>query len=104
MPRLICSYILRSVAFLMGVAWEGCRVVAELLGMKLFLNNGRRGVGRFQEAVDLCECPRPHPGAGRDAAAPLWARLRHYVGLLNLPHPVALGNKSASEAIFLKAS
>ncbi|KAB0400927.1 hypothetical protein E2I00_004666, partial [Balaenoptera physalus] len=47
---LICSYILRSVAFLMGVAWEGCPVVAELLGMKLFLNNGRQGVGRFQEA------------------------------------------------------
>ncbi|TKC35717.1 hypothetical protein EI555_011179, partial [Monodon monoceros] len=55
MPRLICSYILWSVAFLMGVAWEGCPVVAELLGMKLFLNDGRRGVGRFQEAVDLCQ-------------------------------------------------
>ncbi|KAJ8797883.1 hypothetical protein J1605_017085 [Eschrichtius robustus] len=53
--QLICSYNLRSVAFLMGVAWEGCPVVAELLGMKLFLNNGRRGVGRFQEAVDLCQ-------------------------------------------------
>lgn len=104
MPRLICSYILWSVAFLMGVAWEGCPVVAELLGVKLFLNDGRRGVGRFQEAVDLCECPCPLPGAGRDAVAPLWARLRHTEGLLNLLHPVALGNKTASEAIFLKAS
>ena len=37
-PQLICSYILRPVAFLMGVAWEDCPVVAELLGMKLFLN------------------------------------------------------------------
>ena len=37
-PQLICSYILRPVAFLMGVAWEDCSVVAELLGMKLFLN------------------------------------------------------------------
>uniref|UniRef100_A0A8D1VJB0 Sodium/nucleoside cotransporter n=2 Tax=Sus scrofa TaxID=9823 RepID=A0A8D1VJB0_PIG len=36
--QLICSYILRPVAFLMGVAWEDCPVVAELLGMKLFLN------------------------------------------------------------------
>ncbi|XP_057578256.1 sodium/nucleoside cotransporter 1 [Hippopotamus amphibius kiboko] len=36
--QLICSYILRPVAFLMGVAWEDCSVVAELLGMKLFLN------------------------------------------------------------------
>ncbi|XP_037689059.1 sodium/nucleoside cotransporter 1 isoform X3 [Choloepus didactylus] len=37
-PQLICSYILRPVAFLMGVAWEDCPVVAELLGIKLFLN------------------------------------------------------------------
>lgn len=37
-PQLICSYALRPVAFLMGVAWEDCPVVAELLGIKLFLN------------------------------------------------------------------
>ncbi|XP_040824406.1 sodium/nucleoside cotransporter 1 [Ochotona curzoniae] len=36
--ELICSYVLRPVAFLMGVAWEDCAVVAELLGIKLFLN------------------------------------------------------------------
>ncbi|XP_007943315.1 sodium/nucleoside cotransporter 1 [Orycteropus afer afer] len=36
--QLICSYILRPVAFMMGVAWEDCAVVAELLGIKLFLN------------------------------------------------------------------
>ncbi|XP_049639885.1 sodium/nucleoside cotransporter 1 [Suncus etruscus] len=36
--QLLCSYILRPVAFLVGVAWEDCAVVAELLGMKLFLN------------------------------------------------------------------
>ncbi|XP_076978444.1 sodium/nucleoside cotransporter 1 [Tamandua tetradactyla] len=36
--QLICSYILRPVAFLMGVTWEDCAVVAELLGTKLFLN------------------------------------------------------------------
>ncbi|XP_045142233.1 sodium/nucleoside cotransporter 1 [Echinops telfairi] len=36
--QLICSYILRPVAFMMGVAWEDCPVVAQLLGMKLFLN------------------------------------------------------------------
>ncbi|XP_045865406.1 sodium/nucleoside cotransporter 1 isoform X3 [Meles meles] len=36
--QLICSYALRPVAFLMGVAWEDCPVVAELLGTKLFLN------------------------------------------------------------------
>lgn len=38
MPQLICSYVLRPLAFLMGVAWEDCPVVAELLGIKLFLN------------------------------------------------------------------
>lgn len=38
LPQLICSYVLRPVAFLMGVAWEDCPVVAELLGIKLFLN------------------------------------------------------------------
>lgn len=38
MSQLICSYILRPVAFLMGVSWEDCPVVAELLGTKLFLN------------------------------------------------------------------
>nr|XP_015308803.2 sodium/nucleoside cotransporter 1 isoform X2 [Macaca fascicularis] len=36
--QVICSYILRPVAFLMGVVWEDCPVVAELLGIKLFLN------------------------------------------------------------------
>uniref|UniRef100_A0A8C5Y3E7 Concentrative nucleoside transporter C-terminal domain-containing protein n=1 Tax=Microcebus murinus TaxID=30608 RepID=A0A8C5Y3E7_MICMU len=36
--QLICSYILRPVAFLMGVSWEDCPVVAELLGIKLFVN------------------------------------------------------------------
>ncbi|XP_069322675.1 sodium/nucleoside cotransporter 1-like [Eulemur rufifrons] len=36
--QLICSYILWPVAFLMGVAWEDCPVVAELLGMKLFVH------------------------------------------------------------------
>ncbi|XP_004852894.1 sodium/nucleoside cotransporter 1 isoform X3 [Heterocephalus glaber] len=36
--QLICSYVLRPVAFLMGVPWEDCPVVAELLGTKLFLN------------------------------------------------------------------
>ncbi|ELK18302.1 Sodium/nucleoside cotransporter 1 [Pteropus alecto] len=36
--QVICSYALRPLAFLMGVAWEDCPVVAELLGIKLFLN------------------------------------------------------------------
>ncbi|XP_060035459.1 sodium/nucleoside cotransporter 1 isoform X2 [Erinaceus europaeus] len=36
--QLLCSYVLRPVAFLMGVDWADCPVVAELLGIKLFLN------------------------------------------------------------------
>ncbi|XP_023566448.1 sodium/nucleoside cotransporter 1 isoform X3 [Octodon degus] len=36
--QLICSYVLRPVAFLLGVPWEDCPIVAELLGTKLFLN------------------------------------------------------------------
>ncbi|XP_073256992.1 solute carrier family 28 member 3-like isoform X4 [Porites lutea] len=34
----ICSYVLRPVAFIMGVEWRDCDVVAELLGIKTFLN------------------------------------------------------------------
>lgn len=34
----LLHHVLRPVAFLMDVAWEDCSVVAELLGMKLFLN------------------------------------------------------------------
>lgn len=34
----ICSYVLRPVAFIMGVPWEDSDVVAELLGIKTFLN------------------------------------------------------------------
>ena len=36
--QFICSYLLRPFAFLMGVPWEDCDVVAELLGIKTFLN------------------------------------------------------------------
>ena len=36
--QFICSYVLRPVAFIMGVEWKDCDVVAELLGTKTFLN------------------------------------------------------------------
>lgn len=36
--EFICSYVLRPVAFLLGVKWDDCDVVAELLGIKTFLN------------------------------------------------------------------
>ncbi|XP_032227058.2 solute carrier family 28 member 3 isoform X1 [Nematostella vectensis] len=36
--EFICSYVLRPVAYLMGVQWKDCDVVAELLGIKTFLN------------------------------------------------------------------
>ncbi|XP_077729468.1 sodium/nucleoside cotransporter 1 isoform X2 [Canis aureus] len=48
---LICSYALRPVAFLMGVAWEDCPVVAELLGIKLFLNEfvAYQGLSQYKQ-------------------------------------------------------
>ncbi|XP_072478472.1 sodium/nucleoside cotransporter 1-like [Notamacropus eugenii] len=36
--QVICSYILRPIAFMMGVDWADCAMVAELLGIKFFLN------------------------------------------------------------------
>ncbi|XP_074091427.1 sodium/nucleoside cotransporter 2-like isoform X2 [Macrotis lagotis] len=36
--QVISSYILRPMAFMMGVDWEDCPMVAEMLGMKFFLN------------------------------------------------------------------
>nr|XP_034986424.1 sodium/nucleoside cotransporter 1-like isoform X4 [Zootoca vivipara] len=36
--QLICSYVLVPVAFLLGASWEDAPVVAELLGIKIFLN------------------------------------------------------------------
>ncbi|XP_014668608.1 PREDICTED: sodium/nucleoside cotransporter 1-like [Priapulus caudatus] len=35
---LICSYVFRPVAFLMGVEWSDCGIVGELLGTKTFIN------------------------------------------------------------------
>ncbi|XP_071943638.1 solute carrier family 28 member 3-like [Antedon mediterranea] len=36
--ELICSYVFMPLAFIMGVEWEDCREVAELIGLKTFLN------------------------------------------------------------------
>ncbi|XP_008334921.1 solute carrier family 28 member 3 [Cynoglossus semilaevis] len=35
---LICSYVFMPISFMMGVSWEDSFVVAELLGVKTFLN------------------------------------------------------------------
>ncbi|XP_022613332.1 solute carrier family 28 member 3 [Seriola dumerili] len=35
---LICSYVFMPLSFMMGVSWEDCFVVAELIGIKTFLN------------------------------------------------------------------
>ena len=37
-PQFICSYVFVPLAFIMGVEWADCRVVAELIGLKTFLN------------------------------------------------------------------
>nr|XP_056722040.1 sodium/nucleoside cotransporter 2-like [Euleptes europaea] len=36
--EMICSYVLVPLAFLLGASWEDAPVVAELLGIKFFLN------------------------------------------------------------------
>ncbi|CAB3989736.1 Solute carrier family 28 member 3 [Paramuricea clavata] len=36
--KFICSWILRPFAFIMGVDWEDCGIVGELLGIKTFAN------------------------------------------------------------------
>ncbi|XP_062998714.1 sodium/nucleoside cotransporter 2 [Elgaria multicarinata webbii] len=36
--QLICSYVLVPLAFLLGASWEDAPLVAELLGVKIFLN------------------------------------------------------------------
>ncbi|XP_028414880.1 solute carrier family 28 member 3-like isoform X1 [Dendronephthya gigantea] len=36
--ELICSYVFAPFAFLMGVQWSDCTKVAELIGVKTFLN------------------------------------------------------------------
>ena len=36
--QLICSYLFMPLAFIMGVEWADCRMVAELIGLKTFLN------------------------------------------------------------------
>ncbi|XP_056231467.1 solute carrier family 28 member 3-like isoform X2 [Seriola aureovittata] len=35
---LICSYVFMPLSFMMGVSWEDCFIVAELIGIKTFLN------------------------------------------------------------------
>ncbi|KAM9644882.1 sodium/nucleoside cotransporter 2 [Trichechus inunguis] len=36
--QLICSYILRPMVFMMGIEWADCPVVAEMVGIKVFVN------------------------------------------------------------------
>nr|XP_020865061.1 sodium/nucleoside cotransporter 2 isoform X2 [Phascolarctos cinereus] len=36
--QVICSYVLRPIVFMMGVDWADCPMVAEMLGIKFFLN------------------------------------------------------------------
>ncbi|XP_071478847.1 solute carrier family 28 member 3-like [Diadema antillarum] len=36
--ELICSYVFMPLAFIMGVEWSDCRKVAELIGIKTFVN------------------------------------------------------------------
>ncbi|KAK3109178.1 hypothetical protein FSP39_024723, partial [Pinctada imbricata] len=35
---LICSYVFSPISYVMGVEWDDCRKVAEMIGLKTFLN------------------------------------------------------------------
>ncbi|XP_036041542.1 sodium/nucleoside cotransporter 2 isoform X2 [Onychomys torridus] len=36
--QVICSYVLRPMVFMMGVEWADCPLVAEIVGVKFFIN------------------------------------------------------------------
>ncbi|GAB1286815.1 Sodium/nucleoside cotransporter 2 [Apodemus speciosus] len=36
--QVICSYVLRPMVFMMGVQWADCPLVAEIVGIKFFIN------------------------------------------------------------------
>ncbi|XP_005376795.1 PREDICTED: sodium/nucleoside cotransporter 2 [Chinchilla lanigera] len=36
--QVICSYVLRPMVFMMGVDWADCPIVAEVVGVKFFIN------------------------------------------------------------------
>uniref|UniRef100_A0A8C9Q3S0 Sodium/nucleoside cotransporter n=1 Tax=Spermophilus dauricus TaxID=99837 RepID=A0A8C9Q3S0_SPEDA len=36
--QVICSYVLRPMVFMMGVEWADCPIVAEIVGIKFFIN------------------------------------------------------------------
>ena len=36
--QLICSYVFMPLAYMMGTDWDDCRLVAELIGTKTFIN------------------------------------------------------------------
>ncbi|XP_027781572.1 sodium/nucleoside cotransporter 2 [Marmota flaviventris] len=36
--QVICSYVLRPMVFMMGIEWADCPIVAEIVGIKFFIN------------------------------------------------------------------
>ncbi|XP_064648103.1 solute carrier family 28 member 3-like [Lineus longissimus] len=58
--QLICSYIFRPVAFLMGVEWEDTGIMGELLGTKLFLNEfvAYEELGKYIKNRQECKYPQ----------------------------------------------
>lgn len=125
-PQLICSYVLRPVAFLMGVAWEDCSVVAELLGIKLFLNEfvayqelsqyKQRRLAGAEEwlgdkkqwiSVSVLICSLQHrdgtvlPRALNGCFVFPWACLRHSEVVLSHTYPAILGDQTGLAALSL---
>jgi len=125
-PQLICSYVLRPVAFLMGVAWEDCPVVAELLGIKFFLNEfvayqelsqykqrrlagAEEWLGDKKQWISVSVLIRSlqHgdgtalPRAPDNCFVFPWACLRHTEVALSHPYPALLGVQTGLAALSL---
>ena len=65
--NLICGYAFRPFAFIIGVPWSDCHIIAELLGKRLFINEVRK------QPLNAPPPPPPRPpppGAGQPCPAP----------------------------------
>eukprot|EP00192_Tetraselmis_astigmatica_P002857 CAMPEP_0117652498 /NCGR_PEP_ID=MMETSP0804-20121206/2661_1 /TAXON_ID=1074897 /ORGANISM="Tetraselmis astigmatica, Strain CCMP880" /LENGTH=604 /DNA_ID=CAMNT_0005458553 /DNA_START=299 /DNA_END=2114 /DNA_ORIENTATION=- len=55
--NLLCGYVFRPFAFLIGVPWKDCHIIAELLGKRLFINEfvAYQAMGEYMKAGSLQE-------------------------------------------------
>ena len=56
---MVCGYVLKPVAFLMGVDWKDAGLVGELIGVKTFLNEfiAYDALNKYMENKKICVEP-----------------------------------------------